>query len=189
MGKVKCLICGTELESKYRHDFRQCACENETFVDGGNDYMRVGGKDWSKIACWNEETQEYTAGLFNDPRMEATKKDEPDKKDELDISWDSIDKDGYPTEEALGYIKNYDILNQPIKKLIEFIQELWSYKDFFILRGKKTLTLELHTGGWSGNESIIQALAENILFWSMYWEKSVRGGHYYFKITKIKKVK
>ena len=46
---VKCLSCNTELESKYRHDFQCCGCENQTSVDGGNDYSRVGGKDFDLI--------------------------------------------------------------------------------------------------------------------------------------------
>ena len=29
---VKCLSCNTELESKYRHDFQCCNCENQSFV-------------------------------------------------------------------------------------------------------------------------------------------------------------
>lgn len=49
MGKIICLKCNEILESKYRHDFVQCSCDNESFVDGGNDYMRVGGKDMSLI--------------------------------------------------------------------------------------------------------------------------------------------
>ena len=48
-GRIKCLECGQELESKYRHDFQQCGCPNESFVDGGDDYVRVGGKDLDKI--------------------------------------------------------------------------------------------------------------------------------------------
>lgn len=49
MSKVKCLKCNTILESKYRHDFVQCKCENKTFVDGGNDYCRYGGADLSLV--------------------------------------------------------------------------------------------------------------------------------------------
>jgi hypothetical protein len=41
--------------------------------------------------------------------------------------------------------------------------------------------LELHTGGWSGNEEIISVL-QNSMFWVMYWQKSERGGHYYFEL-------
>ena len=49
MSKVKCLGCGVTLESTYRHDFQQCKCSNETFVDGGNDYCRYGGKSTKLI--------------------------------------------------------------------------------------------------------------------------------------------
>ena len=49
MGTIKCLKCGAILESKHRHDFVQCPCENESFVDGGNDYTRIGGKDLKLI--------------------------------------------------------------------------------------------------------------------------------------------
>ena len=46
---VKCLSCNTELESKHRYDFQCCNCDNQTFVDGGKDYSRVGGKDFNLI--------------------------------------------------------------------------------------------------------------------------------------------
>ena len=48
-NSVKCLICNTILESKYRHDFVMCPCPNQTFTDGGLSYNRVGGKDLSLI--------------------------------------------------------------------------------------------------------------------------------------------
>ena len=43
---IRCKLCGVLLESRDRHDFRECKCG--TFVDGGIDYVRVGwqgGKD------------------------------------------------------------------------------------------------------------------------------------------------
>ncbi len=46
---VKCLGCGIVLVSNYRHDFKMCSCKNDTFVDGGYDYLRYGGVDLSKI--------------------------------------------------------------------------------------------------------------------------------------------
>jgi len=49
MGKIQCLNCGQILESKYRHDFQMCDCGNESFIDGGYDYLRSGGKDLNKI--------------------------------------------------------------------------------------------------------------------------------------------
>ncbi len=46
---IKCLSCGTVLVSNYRHDFKQCGCKNGTFIDGGHDYLRCGGKDMKLI--------------------------------------------------------------------------------------------------------------------------------------------
>ena len=46
---IECLSCGTVLVSFDRHDFKQCKCLNETFIDGGYDYLRFGGNDMSKI--------------------------------------------------------------------------------------------------------------------------------------------
>ena len=48
-NSVRCLVCNTILESKYRHNYVQCSCPNQTFNDGGLDYNRVGGKDLSLI--------------------------------------------------------------------------------------------------------------------------------------------
>lgn len=58
MGKVRCLNCGKILESKYRHDFQSCDCENRTFVDGGNDYCRYGGVDMRKVKVLVDEVLE-----------------------------------------------------------------------------------------------------------------------------------
>jgi len=55
MGKVKCLCCGVILESKHLHDFQRCDCENQSFVDGGDDYIRVGGRDLIKVEVLKED--------------------------------------------------------------------------------------------------------------------------------------
>ena len=57
MSKIMCMSCEKILESKNRHDFNMCNCENETFVDGGNDYMRIGGKDLNLIYYWDKIEQ------------------------------------------------------------------------------------------------------------------------------------
>lgn len=49
MGEVKCLECGVVLSSEHRHDYKTCKCPNQTMVDGGNDYLRYGGKDLNKV--------------------------------------------------------------------------------------------------------------------------------------------
>ena len=89
------------------------------------------------------------------------------------------DRDGYPTEEELEKIKKWDF-KDPIG-LLNYVERLWSYPDRFVLTGKRVLRLYLSTGGWSGNESVVGALRQN-LFWYFYWQKSQRGGHYWFKI-------
>ena len=48
-NKIQCLKCGVFLESKHTHDFQMCSCENQTFVDGGDEYMRCGGKNLDLI--------------------------------------------------------------------------------------------------------------------------------------------
>lgn len=65
--KIKCLLCGDIIESKYRHNLVSCKCEN-CHIDGGNDYCRYGGKDFSKIL------------LISDNRTEAIASNNENKK-------------------------------------------------------------------------------------------------------------
>ena len=67
---VKCLACNTVLESKYRHHFSGCNCDNQAFCDGGMDYNRTGAKDLNLIEnlseyveMTNEEYATYQEGL------------------------------------------------------------------------------------------------------------------------------
>ncbi len=98
-----------------------------------------------------------------------------------------MDKDGYPTEEELATIRDWDLVNNDPLELVEYIRQRWQWADsgFFDLKGKNIIRLRLSTGGWSGNESIISALQPN-LFWYMYWQTSRRGGHYWFRIDRRK---
>jgi hypothetical protein len=94
------------------------------------------------------------------------------------------DKDGYPTEDELNTIKHWDILKDGVEELLKYMNSLWHFGGwgFNLKNEEKKLYLVLHTGGWSGNEDIVVALRENIMFWPLYWEKSTRGGHHYFEI-------
>jgi hypothetical protein len=93
----------------------------------------------------------------------------------------------YPEESRLRYIKTWSQWTESKgDELIEFIKtvlDTWNH-DYGSskLTGKKVLNLQLNTGGWSGNEDIIGALSSNTIFWSMYWQSSIRGGRYNFKI-------
>lgn len=52
MNKIKCLKCGDEIESKYRHDFKYCKC-GAVAIDGGNDYQRICG-EFKDFEVWRD---------------------------------------------------------------------------------------------------------------------------------------
>ena len=92
----------------------------------------------------------------------------------------------YPSEPELEFIKNFDCSRKDPYELVRFLEEIWAYHDEGFAFNKETGNLGLHTCGWSGNEDIIQALRQN-LFWAVYWMKSERGGHHYFKVIRVRK--
>jgi hypothetical protein len=102
------------------------------------------------------------------------------------------DEDGYPTQEALDYIKNWSIdsNNGEVKmgkhfgkanynELIDYIKLIWTYKDAIEYENG---LLEIHTYGWSGNEDIIHEL-KNTDMWDLKFRCRQTGGHFYFKVT------
>lgn len=94
-------------------------------------------------------------------------------------------KDGYPEGHELQTIKDWDVLKDPFG-LMDFIETITWTSDWCIKRrGKKIIYFDFHTAGWSGNEDIIQALSGTD-FWHLYWNKTYRGGHYYFRVYKLK---
>jgi hypothetical protein len=94
-----------------------------------------------------------------------------------------VGTDGYPTEKELEFIENFDPITNDICELIRFVHSIWWAPEWGFNYDPKTMDLELHTGGWSGNESIICALETNKkLFWALFWQKSLSGGHYWFNL-------
>ena len=100
-----------------------------------------------------------------------------------------LDNEGYPTEEWLEYLRTY----RPDDSLptLSFVQNVlangwwmsdWGFKLHRKYRGKRKL--ELHTGGWSGNEEVIAAIKQNIWLthFKMRYVKWHTGGHYYFEV-------
>lgn len=101
------------------------------------------------------------------------------------IDFELYDENGYPSEEFLEFIKKYDTDIMPILDLIDLILEAWNHKMYKLYRKYKDhRKLELHTGGWSGNEDIISVIKENVYLtdFSMKYIKWEDGGHYTFKI-------
>lgn len=102
---------------------------------------------------------------------------------------DLLDSEGYPTEGLLEYIRAYRPSDEvPILAFLhDVIEPAWWMPDFgFKLSGKYRgkRELELHTGGWSGNEDIIRAMLSNIHLVAGHMKHTARqaGGHYYFEI-------
>lgn len=87
------------------------------------------------------------------------------------------DRDGYPTEEEIKTVADWDLTKQDAHKLIEYLETIWWHEEGIQFNGR---TLHLHTYGWSGNEDIIQAM-KGSQFWMRFWDTTRRGGHYTFK--------
>lgn len=59
--KIKCLNCNEIIESKYRHNLVSCKCNN-CYIDGGQDYLHFGGRDFSNILIIFDNGMEILAG-------------------------------------------------------------------------------------------------------------------------------
>jgi hypothetical protein len=110
-----------------------------------------------------------------------------------------MDDEGYPTEEELAKIREWPY--QDCAGLMSYVHELWYLADWgwheedaagWAYNHAETHELvyplermyHISTAGWSGNESIIAALRENRMFWSLCWRSSRAGGHYHFRVHK-----
>ena len=98
---------------------------------------------------------------------------------------ENILDEGYPTEEFLLWIKNFNPFQHDLLSFIQIIMDNWNHGNYgykLKRKYKKKNSFELHTLGWSGNKSIISALENNDYFFLLYWRKTIVGGHYYFKL-------
>lgn len=86
----------------------------------------------------------------------------------------------YPTEEQIETIKKWNPAD--LHGLMEFIQKIWTFADWGWRQEDQIYYIS--TGGWSGNEEIIEAMRDNLIWWAFFWEQSKRGGHYIFATIK-----
>ncbi len=105
---------------------------------------------------------------------------------------DLFDDDGYPTDEFLDAVKNWECGKNDYKELMEFIKSGWHFAEWGFHCNDATDTLDdevfeyrVSTGGWSGNEDLIAAMRANFMFWSICWVQARRGGHYIFHVKKV----
>jgi hypothetical protein len=65
VNTAQCPTCKDILFSRAHHDFRFCTC-GETFVDGGFEYVRIGGKDLEAIITGTMEISASKKELYDD---------------------------------------------------------------------------------------------------------------------------
>lgn len=100
-----------------------------------------------------------------------------------------FDADGYPTEATLDVVRNWKAsTNFAVKDFFAFLREAWRYPERW--RGttmqnpvdrEQVSVIRVSTGGWSGNEDLIDAMQENTVLWTLVWEASFRGGGFVFR--------
>lgn len=56
VNKIRCNLCGDEIESKHRHDFVKCKC-GACAVDGGRDYLRRLAPSRDSFTELSQETE------------------------------------------------------------------------------------------------------------------------------------
>lgn len=88
----------------------------------------------------------------------------------------------YPNDKDLKQIAKWS--HKDFKGLMEFIENLWHFRAWGW--HKKGRTYYISTGGWSGNELIIDVMKENFTFWTLCWVSHRRGGHYVFRLPTYK---
>lgn len=104
----------------------------------------------------------------------------------------TLDKDGYPTNHFLIFVKEfplYDLENMvstPLKLLFSMIEDIWHHR--YHGWSKSESKLYISTCGWSGNEAIIDALKMNQHIWHHIFVSEHRGGHYEFDMNRISDV-
>jgi len=102
--------------------------------------------------------------------------------------WDDLPgrtvEGGYPTDQFLEWISNFNSLENDAFEFLEFIMDKWWAGDMGCKIGRKNKEgqkkVYVSTLGWSGNESMIYALRDNFPFWSVHYFSHQRGGHYTF---------
>lgn len=94
-----------------------------------------------------------------------------------------MDKDGYPDDQELKIIEDWPY-QSGYDKLMEYVYDRWRYADCGYWCQIDS-SFQISTGGWSGNESLIQAMEHNRMFWAMCWVSSRRGGQYEFEVKEI----
>lgn len=99
----------------------------------------------------------------------------------------------YPTEDDIkrlveaAHFNHTDASYEGCTAALALMKSLWWSADvlweessaFHDITGKVGTLYDVSTGGWSGNEELIEAVHQTFM-WTLVWESSRRGGHYTF---------
>lgn len=89
----------------------------------------------------------------------------------------------YPSDDDLKRIREWPHTNN-FAGLIDFARSVWWSEDWCWGEAEDAddgPVYTVSTGGWSGNEALIEAMQHNFLFWSSHFVQHRRGGHYMLK--------
>lgn len=134
----------------------------------------------AQLAGMIEELRKEISLLFHKLASPYLSQEEPPRVFPEQIK----DEGGYPTEELLRWIEGYDHRETSLEEMAEILEHCWWMPDWgyrFAKPRNGRRTLELHTGGWSGNEDVIRAL-RGTLFWAFCFKKHHARGHYWFSV-------
>lgn len=92
----------------------------------------------------------------------------------------TFNDDGEPTEETLNALATWP--HASWDELVAYLGKAFEGYGFAKINGDE---LNIVTGGWSGNEMMIEALQKNQVFWAMCWKASHRGGKYVFDMERL----
>ena len=87
----------------------------------------------------------------------------------------------YPSEEALKRIREWSDFSNP-HGWFDLIQESGNYWPDDSYWDREGNVYHISTGGWSGNEEILDAMGDNFIMWTQTWRVHRRGGHYEFEV-------
>lgn len=93
----------------------------------------------------------------------------------------TFDALGYPSSETLWHISNN---SKGWREWLTFCARCW-LKGYTVTISGDGNTFAFFTGGWSGNESVIEAMRQNAVGWSLTWQSSHRGGKHVFSVSDL----
>lgn len=168
--RVECAVCGqTKCPRGRSAPLGPCYCDRD--CSGYTQEPHVG-------SLWPGETD----AEFGFPCGDVGTEPYVMRVAELDLE---LDSDGYPTEESLRQIAQCKAwTRKECAALLSHVRSIWQYADSGYWNPQGDDEYRISTAGWSGNESILAALQDNVMFWMRCWERSQRGGHFIFKLPK-----